>query len=281
MKEVVFLNGRFTPSKEARLLVLTPGFLYGFGLFETMRSYYNRIAYLNQHLRRLNNSCKLMDMRLPYTITKLKEALIATVKINAIQDAHVRLTLWKSETGTDVLITARKYQPFPAVKYRKGFCAGISRFRQDENSYLAQLKTTNRILYQLSLKQAQARGFDETIILNHRGHIVEASRSNLFLVKERVLFTPDLKCGCLDGITRQVVFDLAKKYNIKIYAGSFTPQDLYDADEAFLTNSLMGIMPLGRVEKRPVFKCQYAKSLARFFMEKYNNKNLCIYSKKV
>jgi len=132
------------------------------------------------------------------------------------------------------------------------------------------LKTTNRIFYDLSLKEARDKGFDEAIILNSRGIIAEASRSNIFWVKDKELFTPGLECGCLDGITRKAVFDLAKKYNFKIYTGNFTLQDLYTCDEAFLTNSLWGIMPLAVIEKETIGKGKCGK-LTRFFIEKYNS----------
>jgi len=125
-------------------------------------------------------------------------------------------------------------------------------------------------LYQLSLGQAQDKGFDEALILNSRGFIAEAARSNIFLVKGDALFTPTLSCGCLAGITRKVVFDLAKRNNIKIYEGRFILKDLYEADEAFLTNSLMGVMPLVAVEKHLIKKGLRGK-ITGYFIKKYNS----------
>jgi len=266
MKEIIFLNGKFIPAGQARVSILTPGFLCGFGLFETMRAYNNRIVYFDAHLERLKRSAGLLDIRCPYSLAKVKEIIYEAVKINGLRDAYVRLTLWKSERGADTLIIAKKYQPYSSRKYKKGFRACISPFRQNENSYLAQLKTTSYLLYRLAYAKAKEKGFDEAIILNHKGYIAEASRSNLFFIKDKELFTPSLECSCLDGITRRVIFDLAKKYNIKAYEGDFSIPDLYASDEAFLTNSLMGIMPLESIEKQSIG----AGKITKFFMKKYN-----------
>lgn len=269
MKKIIFLNGKFVLQEEVKVSVLTPGFLYGWGLFETMRSYHNKIVYFNQHLVRIKNSCRLMDMKFPYPLAKLKEIIKKTVKINDFKDAYVRLTLWKSDPGTDTLITVRKYQPYSYRKYRQGLRACIYPFRQNENSFFVRLKTTNYLLYRFAYLEAEDKGFDEAIILNNRGYIAEGSHSNIFLVKDKEIFTPALECGCLDGITRRVIFDLAKKHNIRIYEGNLSIRDLSTADEAFLTNSLMGIMPLASLERKTIGKNK-CKKLTRFFIEKYH-----------
>jgi len=268
--EMVFLNGRFLPMKEARLSLLTSGLLYGWGLFESMRAYHNKIIYLDLHLKRIKKSCNLIDMKFPYSLAKLKEAVRKTVEINGLQDAYVRLTLWKGLRHTDTLITARKYTSFSHGEYRKGFKADISSFRQNENSFFARLKTTNYLLYQLSYQQARRRGFDEAVILNSRGYIAEASRSNIFFIHDDEVFTPALECGCLSGITREVIFALARKENIKIHEGNFTIHDLQNSDGAFLTNSLMGVMPLGLLKKHLIADGKVGK-LTNFFIRKYNH----------
>lgn len=255
------------PKDEAQLPLITPGFLYGWGLFETMRSYNNKIVYLNEHLARIKNSSKLIKMTFPYSQARLKKIIKETVKINNFKDAYVRLTLWvKSNNLTDTSIIVRRYKPFSAKKYKRGFSCSISLLRLCEDSFLAGLKTTNYLLYQLSYLEAKNKGFDEAIILNNRGYICEGSRSNIFFVKDNEIFTPALECGCLDGITRQVIFDMAKKYNIKIEEGRFTLGNLYEADEAFLTNSLMGVMPLESIEKQLI---DGPSKITKFFMKKH------------
>lgn len=270
MSEVVFLNGKFIPQEEARVSVLSPGFLYGFGLFETMRAYRNNIVYFQEHLERIEKSCKLIRIKFPYTLNRLKKLIQETLKINGFSDAYVRLTLGNSGSGTDTAIIVKKYKPYTAQKYRQGFCGCLSRFKQNEGSFFSRMKTANYLLFQLAYLEAKEKGFDEAVILNNRGLIAESSRANIFLVKDKEIFTPALECGCLDGITRKAVFDLATKHNIKIYEGNFTIPDLYQANEAFLTNSLMGLMPLVSIEKG-LIKEGLVGTMTRFFIKKYNS----------
>lgn len=269
-KVIVFLNGKFILPEKAKISIFDPGFLYGWGLFETMRSRSNKIVYLSQHMDRIKNSCGLVKMRLPYPADKLKAVIKKAVKLCGAKDAYVRLTLWKSEPKTGILLVVRRYKFYSSRKYKQGFRACVSRFRQNEGSLLARLKSANYLLCGLSFREAQDRDFDEAIILNNRGYIAEASRSNIFLVKDRRLFTPSLDCGCLNGITRKVIFDLAKKYNILIEEGNFTLYDLFKADEAFLTNSLLGVMPLVSVEHKAIGSRKTGRTLTDFFFQKYN-----------
>ncbi len=265
VREIIFLNGKFMPVKEASLSILTPGFLYGWGVFETMRACNNKIVYFAGHLKRIKESAKLLDIKCPYLESRMKVIIQKTIKLNSFKDAYVRLTLWKNKKGADALVVVKKYEPYPASKYKEGFRALVSSLRQNEASLIAQLKTTNYLLYRLAYKQAIEKGFDEALILNHKGYITEGARSNLFFARDKELFTPSLKCGCLDGITRKAAFDLAKRYKIKVFEGNFTVEDLINSDEAFLTNSLMGIMPLASVESRRIGRGE----LTGLFMKGY------------
>lgn len=268
MKETVFLKGKFLPFEEAKVTVSNAALLYGWGLFETMRAYDNKIIYLDKHIARIQHSAKLCGIRSHYSATQLREIIKKAVHLNGNIDVYARLTLWKAEDSNGILVFTKKYKPYSSQKYNAGFSGSISRFRQDEDALLAQLKTTSRILYQLSLQEAKEKGFEESIILNNRGYLTEGSRSNIFLVKAQTLFTPSLACGCLDGITRRVVFDLAKKNRIKVYEGNFTTQDLYKADEAFLTNSLIGIMPFVSLERKNIGRTKCGR-LTKCFIKKY------------
>lgn len=266
MKDLIFLNGKFLPAKEAQIPMLEPGFLYGWGVFETMRSYNNRIVYLGQHLKRLRDSSNLIIIKIPYSLNKIKEIIQALVRMNELKDAYIRITLWKSVSKTGILIAAKKYHAYPKEKYERGFKVTVSSLRHNEVSLLSRIKSTSYLLYQLVYQEAREKGFDEALILNSRGYLTEGSRSNVFIVKDNHLFTPSLGCGCLPGISRQIVFDMAEKYNLKIYEGNLTPYDLSACEGAFLTNSLIGVMPLGKFERQVVPKSKLVKSL----VQKYN-----------
>jgi len=267
--EIVFLNGKFIPKEEAKVSFFEPGFLYGWGLFETMRAYNNKIVYFKQHLQRIKDSSKLINIRFPYPLVKIKQIIKKTVEINGLQDSYVKLILSRAAKGANTLVVIKRYKPHSFKKYQQGFRACISPFRQNEDSYFTKMKTANYLSYQLSYLEAKKKGFDEAIILNNRGYITEGSRSNLFFVKNNELFTLALECGCLDGITRRVVFDIAKRCGIKINQGAFTLPDLYAADEAFLTNSLLGVMPLRSVEDNIIGKRKSEYKITNFLIRKY------------
>lgn len=265
----VFLNGKFLPAKEAGIWRVAPGFLYGWGCFESMRSYAGRIAYFEEHLERIKNSCKRLELHFPYSVSRLKKHVEDTVRINAYKDSYVRLTLWKgSGKTTEALIFVKKYYPPCAQKYQKGFSCMFSGPTVNENNFLCRFKTTNRLFYELIYSQAKKNGFDEAIIMNSREYLAEGTRSNIFFAKNSCLFTPALECGCLEGITRKAVFDLAKRYAIKICEGNFTAPDLLSADEVFLSNSLAGLMPVSKIDKFKVGNGIF--KLTRFLAKHYS-----------
>ena len=270
MEKVIFWNGKFLSPPESPQLSPDSGLLRGIGLFETMRAYQGNIIYFKRHIARIRDSAKFLELGFSYNTGTIKKIIARLLESNALSDAYVRLTCWRTRQRKDILLVAKKYNPPPLSKYRKGFSAGIAHLSQDESSFLAQHKTTSRLTYELNFYQAKERGFDEAIMLNRRGYIAEGTRANLFFVKDNALFTPALDCGCLNGITRRVVCDLAAKCQIKLYEGKFTLEDLCAAEEAFLTNSLLGIMPLTSVGKKHFIKGAALK-ITGLLMRKYRN----------
>ena len=215
----------------------------GDGIFETMRVYHGKIVYLDAHIKRMRESAKILDIEC-LSEQKIKKIIADAIKKSQIKDMYLRLTL--VAPGPEIIVGTKEYKPYPRAKYDKGFKVSVALQRQDEDSIFSRVKTTKRDFYDSSLVLAQSKGFEEAIILNKRGEITEGSRSNIFLVKNNELFTPGVSCGCLPGITRQVIFDLAKENNIKCSQDRLTIKDLDNCDEAFLTNSLMGVMPINK-----------------------------------
>jgi branched-subunit amino acid aminotransferase/4-amino-4-deoxychorismate lyase len=257
---IIFFNGSFVKASSAKISALAPGFLCGLGVFETMRSYQGRIIYLEAHLERLKQGCRVMGIEFDYTLLELKRIIRKVVNVNNLSDAYVRLTLSRAVQGSDILVLAKKYLPYSLGRYRRGFSLEVSSLFQNEDNFLSRMKLTNRAIYELVYQQARRQGFDDALILTSRGYISETSRSNIFLVKEKTLFTPSLDCGCLPGITRRVIRDLAARYGIPVYETRLSLKDLREAPGAFLTNSLIGVMPLKD-------KCD---SLSEFFRKKYH-----------
>lgn len=268
-KETIFLNGKFLSAQEPVLAAAGPGVLYGFGLYETMRFFKGKSLFLDAHIARLRAACRLIGIAFPCSGARLKGLLYRVVELSGFEDTYAKIVLWKGIKRTDTLIIARRHTPRPAKKYKQGFSVAISRFRQQDH-FFSRLKSTSRLLYELSFKEAKEKGFDEAIILNSRGYLTEGSRSNIFFIREGAIFTPDHECGLLEGITRKAVFRLAAKLCLKVYEGKFTAQDLSGADEAFLTNSLMGVMPLTGVEGETIGDGRCGKATASL-IKKYNS----------
>lgn len=240
----VYLNGRFVAAQEAAISLLEPGFLYGFGLFETMRSLDKKIVYFDAHIKRLQYSSRRIGLGLIFNRDKFREIIDRGIELTSLSDAYIRINCWKNVRGNDIAVIFKPYQSPSRKIYKRGYRAYVSAFRQNELSLLSRIKSMNYLLNSLAYSQAKAKGYDEALLLNSRGYISEGSRSNIFLIKDKQVFTPSLECGCLDGVTRRAVLDIARKSKLIINEGRLTVGDLHSADEAFLTNSLIGIMPL-------------------------------------
>jgi len=171
-----------------------------FGLFETIRAEQGKIIYFAEHINRLLDSARRLNFPCAYSQDKLKKLVLQAVRKSSTKDTYVKLTLWNSPEGKVVSVISKAYQPPSQKKYAAGFKAVVSPYRQTD-PFLAGLKTTSRLLCQLSLEYARKMNSDEAIILNPRGNITEGSKSSLFFVYKNEIFTPSLECGCLAGIT--------------------------------------------------------------------------------
>ena len=257
MDEIVYLNGSLIPRSEARVSVFDHGFLYGFGLFETMRAYHGTIFLLERHLKRILNSAQVIGLGPSLAEIDLGKACIDTLRANALKDARIRLTISRGEIDSfpgygitnmpTVLVTARNYSALPAETYDRGFKAVVSSLRQYSQSPLPGIKSTNYLLNTLAKMEAEAAGMDEALLLNEQGFLTEGSISNVFLAASSSLVTPPVESGILPGITREVVMGLAAALGIKVIEENVGLEELGQFGEAFLTNSMMEIMPLVEV----------------------------------
>jgi len=256
VEEIVYLNGSLLPLSQARLSPLDYGFLYGYGLFETMRAYSGRIFRLEKHLARLSRSAKLLGIDLKSDIPDLEKALYNTLQANNLSNARIRLTLSGGEgepvpdllpQNPTVIIVARRYTPYPPQVYQQGFKAIVSRIRRNTQSPASVIKSLNYLDNLLARRETKLAGADEAILLNEQGFLAEGSMSNIFLVSDNTLLTPSEDSGILPGITREVILELAPSMDMKTIERKITLKELLQADEAFFTNSLIEIMPLTQV----------------------------------
>ena len=265
-----FLNGSFLVEDEAVVSIYDRGLLYGDGLFETLRTYRGKPFRLDAHLERLASSAAFLKIPLPFKKEEIKEAVYELLRRNRLSDAYVRITLTRGPYGpparcgkssgrlgleteqATLFIVSRQFTPYPARLYRFGAKAIISRIRRSPRSVLLQHKTLNYLNNILARTQAQESGADEAIFVNTAGFLTEATVSNLFVVKEGQVFTPPVSAGLLPGITRQAVLEICHRNCIPARENNLRLIALAQAHEAFLTNSLMEIMPLCFIAGKPI-----------------------------
>ncbi|MBI5116538.1 branched-chain-amino-acid transaminase [Candidatus Poribacteria bacterium] len=256
---LVYLNGNFVPETEACVSVFDRGFLYGDGVFETMRSYDGRIFRLWQHIRRLLESADLIGLRLSHRPEQLAEICVRLMKRNDTQDCILRLsvTRGKSTGGVGIAHVAeptivaflRSPRSLPADAYSNGVSAKIVSIRRTASSSLsARMKSMNFLNNILAKAEAESGGADEAIILNQTGYVAEASTANIFFVRDNCLVTPSLKCDILAGITRSAVLELAPALGIQCEERGITPSEIVEFSECFLSSSGVELLPIRKID---------------------------------
>jgi branched-chain amino acid aminotransferase len=225
-----YVNGRFVPEDEATVSIFDRGFLYGDGVFETMRVYGGRIFRALEHLDRLYNGLAALAMETIFTSEEFRAVCRVLIERNRVTDGVARIYVTRDSTVVTVRTGVLKTVPLSAI---------VSTVHVD--AHLSQYKTANRLPYILAQLQAKNEGTDEAVVLNGAGHVVEFATSNLFVVKDEELLTPPLSDGPLPGITRHAVIALAEEARLPVREKSFGPEFLETADEVFATNSLIEI----------------------------------------
>ncbi len=254
MAELIYLNGKMIPSQEARISVFDHGFLYGYGLFETMRAYNGKIFLLKRHIKRLSDAAHIIGLGAKLGGSNLAHACEETLAANELKDARLRLTVTHGDADAfpwaergckpTVVITARPYAAPPAEKYEQGFKMFLATIRRCRQSLAAGVKSTNYLVSVMARIEAVEHGCDEAVLLNDDGFVAEGSISNCFFVKSGRLMTPSLGSGVLPGITRGLVMELAEELGIMVTEGTVGVGIFRQCEEAFLTASTMEIMPL-------------------------------------
>lgn len=263
----IFLNDKFVRQEEAVVSVFDHGFLYGDGVYETLRSYGSRLFMCQQHVARLFRSAEAIGLTIPIHREQWPELLHESMARNDVgtpqQDAYLRITVSRGVGGiglnpalcpspTIVIMTKPLVAPAAAL-YETGVDVMLASTRRNLPSALSpQIKSLNFLNNILAKREALAAGAFESVLLNWEGHLTECTISNLFFVTDGHLRTPSLECGILDGITRSIVLQLAKEHAIAVTEGRFTPTQLYQAEESFVTNTSMEIMPVTSVDRKPI-----------------------------
>ncbi len=262
MSNAIFLNGTITEETRGHVSVRDRGFLYGDGIFETLRAYDKKPFRLEEHVTRLLNSARHFEIPFPYTPQQIRHIIVQLLTRNNLQDAYIRMTLSRG-TGTNGLIPAGICSPtfvihtkpfiaYPATLYKTGMSLIASPVRRSTTCPLSAHKTLNYLANYLVKKGAVDKGVHDAIILNTEGHVAECAVSNFFIVARGTVITPSLQANILPGITRKVILELCKETGIHASEELFGLERVFASDEVFLTNSLMEVMPVSEINGQAI-----------------------------
>lgn len=275
----VWINGTFVNDSEATISLRDTGLLHAAGVFTTMRAFNGRVFQLDAHLKRLRESCDALFIPLQHKDEALRSAVIELLQRNDLTDARLRLTVTRGTAQHDPLhgthlqpntfLTASPLEGYPVEYYEKGLTV-ILLDEQKLNPYDLQAghKTLNYFSRIAGLREANRRGAGEAMWFNVHNYLQSGSTSNVFIVKNKTLITPPTnvelrdpkvaeiakypKSAVLPGVTRAAVLELAQKAQIDTRLASIDVNQLLEADEVFLTNSIMGVMPVCRIERASI-----------------------------
>ncbi len=279
--EKVFLNNGLIAPAEAGISVSDSGLLYGAGLFETMRSCGGVVFRLDDHLERLFSSAAALAINNTYEKEFITDAVYKTLEANELTDARLRLTLTggsmsvtDEQAKSTLLITATGFQPYPKQYYEKGILVILSPFRQNTSDPTCGHKTLSYFSRMIALNLAHKKMAAEALWFTVDNRLAEGCISNVFLVKDSVLYTPTLATPVLAGVARKTVCEIAKENSIELVEKDLSIDDLLEAEEVFLTNVIMQVMPINNIEKHAVGEAKtgaVTRRLQELFNEAINN----------
>ncbi|MFH0963322.1 MAG: branched-chain-amino-acid transaminase [Planctomycetota bacterium] len=259
----VFIDGKHYEKEDAKISVFDHGLLYGDGVFEGIRSYGGKVFRLDQHIERLYDGAKAIQLTIPMTPEEMKRAIRETLGVNGLRDAYIRVvcTRGAGTLGLDpnrcpkgsVIIITDSIQLYPKELYERGLevitAATVQRHHQTVSARIKSLNYLNNILAKI---EAVNNDVPEAILVNEAGYVCECTGDNIFFVKRGELVTPPVTAGILRGITRDAVIELARGTGRVVREELFTRYELFTADECFLTGTAAEVIPVIRIDARTI-----------------------------
>ena len=259
----VWLNGDLLDREDAKISVFDHGVLYGDGVFEGIRSYGGKVFRLQAHVRRLYDSALGIRLTVPISQEEMAKAITDTLQANSLRDSYIRVVVTRG-AGTlgldpnrcpepNVFIITDKISLYPDELYENGLdIITAATMRNHPNAVNPRVKSLNYLNNILAKIEAIDAGTLEAVMLNHLGYVAECTGDNLFIVRDGAVFTPPIAAGILEGITRNEIIGIARERGLEVREENITRQDLYVADECFLTGTAAEVVPVVRIDKRPI-----------------------------
>jgi branched-chain amino acid aminotransferase len=259
----IYINGHLFDKAEAKISVYDHGLLYGDGVFEGIRIYGGRPFRLQQHVERLFDSARSLALDIPLSPEQMVEAVTSTVKANNKKEGYIRVVVTRGAgyLGLDprrtnnpqVIVIVDDISLYPPELYEHGMeIVTASTIRNHPNAVNPRLKSLNYLNNIMAKIEAARAGVHEALMLNHKGEVAECTGDNVFLVKHGVLRTPPLDAGILEGITRNVVIDLARQAQLTVQEVALTRHDVFAAQECFLTGTAAEVIPVVKCDGRVI-----------------------------
>ena len=264
LRGAVYVNGRIARAEEATIPVYDHGFLYGEGVYETLRTY-NRVPFLyDRHVRRLRASAGYLKLAVPFTDDELASWIADTMAAaGPLEEAYIRVLLTRGvgELTYDVqstpvpslIIIVKPLEEVPARVLTDGIkVALVPILRNHPGSVNPVIKANNLLNNALAMQEANRRGADEGLMCNYRGELSECSQANFFIVRGGAALTPTNEAGLLEGLTRNFLFEVGHDAGVDVRYETLFPADLQSADEAFITSTTKELSPVTQIDNRPV-----------------------------
>jgi branched-chain amino acid aminotransferase len=265
MAATVNVNGRISGERDAAISIFDHGFLYGEGVYETMRTYNSQPFLYDRHMRRLRRSAQMIVLDVPFTDDELADRIGETMNAGGLNgsEAYIRVLLTrgigeltydpKATPVPSVVIIVKPHVDPPDAAFERGVKVCLSPIlRNHPHSLNPMIKSNNLLNNALAMQEALRRGGTEAIMRNHRGELSECSQSNLFVVTNGALLTPPLEAGLLPGITREFVMEIARDLGVDAREQTLRDEDLFAADECFLTSTTKELLPIVQVDDRRI-----------------------------
>ena len=268
MATYVNVNGRIVDREHAVVSVFDHGFLYGEGVYETLRTYNGQPFLFDRHMRRLRNSAGMIALPIPLADGEIEARFCETLNAAGLrggpgQEAYIRLMVTRGvgdlsydpsvcPTSSLVVIVKPQVDPRPEAFERGVRVALVSTVRNHPGSVNPLIKSNNLLNNAIAMQEAFRRGCYEGVMRNYRGELAECTTANIFVVKGRTALTPPLDAGLLPGITREVLFEIGAERNVPVREAVLKDEDLFGADEAFLTSTTREIVPIVQVDDRKI-----------------------------
>jgi len=260
---LINLNGTLLAGSEAKISIFDHGFLYGDSIYETLRTYGGKPFLLNLHLARLEESGRAIRLKSPLPLIQLGQEITRTLEAAQYPESYVRIMITRGEgdLGYDPRLCSRPnfiifvspLPPAPADIYDKGVTLSLVSVRRNLPAAInPAVKSGNLLNQALAWMEAQDVGAYEALMLNCKDELAECTMSNIFFVKDRFVNTPSVECGILPGLTRRWVLEVARSEGMIVREGAFSKEDLFSADEAFLTVTSREVIPVVRCNQHVI-----------------------------